>query len=120
MTTIPCCEKCVGTDVNHDMQKMEEVCTNPSCPCHKPKEPAWDEVESALTTDREETLRVLEGMKQKHWVFECSGPRPDKTTKFEDWCDDPECRSDDNKRVKAHNTALDDAISELKKIWNTN
>ncbi len=64
----------------------------------------------------EEVKLAAEGMKRKHWVFECDGPRPNKTTKHEDFCGDPECRSDDNKAVIAHNNTLSDLISHLTNI----
>ena len=32
---VKCCEKCVGTVVNHSMERMDEYCENRDCPCHK-------------------------------------------------------------------------------------
>jgi len=56
-------------------------------------------------------VEKMEGRREKHWVFEFSGPRPNKTTKFENFCDDLECMSKDNIRVKSHNAAIDKCIT---------
>lgn len=58
-----------------------------------------DEILSSIESE-------VEGLRQNHKVFECNG-----THKYEDWCEDENCPSQDAKKIKANNQAIDKVLA---------
>ncbi len=72
---------------------------------------------SSINAKLDEVVRGMEGMKKKHHIFECNGPRKDGTRKYEDWCDDENnCQSNDAVEVRTNNAALSSAIERINKL----
>lgn len=75
--------------------------------------------ENAVASERARLREGVEGMKRKHWVFECNGAHGGKGC-YETFCDDKsrlgECTSKDAQTIRAHNAALTATLEALEKI----
>ncbi len=70
---VKCCEKCVGTLVNHSIEDIENVCENPSCPCHKESPVSQSRLKEALESVDKQVggaLRALGSQSVEGWEKE--------------------------------------------------
>lgn len=101
-----------GDNEHQDNKMEEEMCT-------------WLQktltsiTENAVASERARLREGVEGMKRKHWVFECNGAHGGKGC-YETFCDDKsrlgECTSKDAQTIRAHNAALTATLEALEKI----